>query len=247
MREARLVALLRGDTDEVAHWMAEDRAGWLLRCGAAVVLGTAAYGAVIGVWRSPLQAAFVAAKFPLLIALTTMATAVLNWMLALVLGARLSFGRTLAAQFNSYAVASLILAALAPVALFVTWHLPAVGTDRQTQSHSLVTLMHVAMIAWAGIEGMRRLGGLLAATTGSRALARRVLAAWMAANLFVGAQLSWTLRPFMGSPALEVRFLRPNAFEGNFYEDVANKAAALLTPPLRQAVPLVDQRGLQDG
>jgi hypothetical protein len=44
--------------------------------------------------------------------------------------------------------------------------------------------------------------------------------AWLAANLFLGAQISWLLRPFVGAPELPVEFLRSNAFQGNFYETV---------------------------
>jgi hypothetical protein len=36
----------------------------------------------------------------------------------------------------------------------------------------------------------------------------------------VGSQLSWMLRPFVGSPFHEVRFLRPDALERNFVEFV---------------------------
>jgi LmbE family N-acetylglucosaminyl deacetylase len=39
-------------------------------------------------------------------------------------------------------------------------------------------------------------------------VAWRVISAWLAANLFLGSQLSWILRPFIGSPGLPVEFLR---------------------------------------
>jgi len=47
-----------------------------------------------------------------------------------------------------------------------------------------------------------------------------VLYAWQAGNLFLGSQLSWILRPFIGLPSLPVEFLRTNALHGNFYENV---------------------------
>ena len=43
---------------------------------------------------------------------------------------------------------------------------------------------------------------------------------WLAINLVVGAQISWNLRPWFGSPGLEVEFLRAHPFEGTFYESV---------------------------
>ena len=39
-------------------------------------------------------------------------------------------------------------------------------------------------------------------------------------QLFLGSQLSWILRPFIGAPYLPVAFLRDTAFQGNFYENV---------------------------
>ncbi len=56
--------------------------------------------------------------------------------------------------------------------------------------------------------------------SGNPAIARRVLMAWLAVNLFLGSQLCWILRPFIGSPSLPVEFLRTEAFRGNFYETV---------------------------
>ena len=52
------------------------------------------------------------------------------------------------------------------------------------------------------------------------ATARAVLFSWLAGNLFLGAQLAWNLRPFIGSPRLTVQFLRDDPLRGNFYEAV---------------------------
>jgi len=70
---------------------------------------------------------------------------------------------------------------------------------------------------------------LLQVLSGSDRIARRVLFAWLASNLFLGSQLCWILRPFIGSPGLPVEFLRPNAFQGNFYETVFRALAHLLS------------------
>jgi hypothetical protein len=46
------------------------------------------------------------------------------------------------------------------------------------------------------------------------------LFSWLAGNLFLGAQLAWNLRPFIGSPTLAVQFFRDDPLRGNFYEAV---------------------------
>ena len=58
------------------------------------------------------------------------------------------------------------------------------------------------------------------ATTLSLQQARHPLLAWLAGNGILGAQFSWVLRPFFGSPNLNVAFLRPYPMKGNFYESV---------------------------
>jgi predicted membrane-bound spermidine synthase len=87
-------------------------------------------------------------------------------------------------------------------------------------TYSFILLAHVAVVALAGVTGNVRLFQLLAGLGGSKAVAFRVLLAWLAGNLFLGSQLSWILRPFIGSPTLPVEFFRQTAFHGNFFEAV---------------------------
>jgi hypothetical protein len=67
------------------------------------------------------------------------------------------------------------------------------------------------------LSGLHR---LLLAKTPNRAAATATLLAWLGGNGFLGAQFSWIMRPFFGSPTLEVAFLRPDAMRGNFYQTV---------------------------
>jgi hypothetical protein len=80
----------------------------------------------------------------------------------------------------------------------------------------------VVVIAFAGIVGNTRLFQLLTQLGRSRMAARRVLGAWLAVNLFLGAQLNWNCRPLIGSPQLPVQFFREGAFKSSFFEDVAH-------------------------
>jgi hypothetical protein len=81
-------------------------------------------------------------------------------------------------------------------------------------------LAHVCAIAFAGIMANRRLLALLRKISSRTATARAVLFSWLAGNLFLGAQLAWNLRPFIGSPTLAVQFFRDDPLRGNFYEAV---------------------------
>ena len=81
-------------------------------------------------------------------------------------------------------------------------------------------LTHVFAIAFAGIVANRRLLDLLRKISGRETTARAVLFSWLAGNLFLGAQLAWNLRPFIGHPSLAVQFFRDHPLRGNFYEAV---------------------------
>jgi hypothetical protein len=182
------------------------------------------YGAAMGCWRAPLQALYVALKFPLIILLTTLGNAMLNAMLAPLLGINLSIRQSFLAVLMSFTIASAILGSFSPLTAFLVWNTPPLTSDASMWSgtYSFIQLTHVGVIAFAGIVANLRLVQLLRELSGDTKKARRVLVAWLAGNFFLGSQLSWILRPFIGSPALPVQFLRETALKGNFYESVFN-------------------------
>jgi hypothetical protein len=218
--------LLRGKADEIAQRIATFNARTAARCALIILLGCGLYGLTVGIWRAPLQGLSTAAKFPLLIFLTCAGNALLNGMLAQLLGSGLTFRQTSLAILMSFATAALLLGALMPVALFVIWNAPPLASSRAGIGHSVTLLMHVGVIAYAGVVGNRRLFRLLERMS-NRATALRVLTSWLAGNLLLGAQLAWVLRPFIGSPQIPVQFLRDDPLRGNFYEAVAHAVGNL--------------------
>ena len=186
-----------------------------------IVLGAGLYGAAMGWWRDPQQALYVAIKFPLIILLTTLGNALINGMLAPLLDLNIHFRQSFSAILMSFTIAAAILGAFSPVMAFMIWNAPPMSPQAITgATYSLIKLAHVAVIAFAGMTGNVRLFQTLARLGGRRAIAFRVLVAWLAGNLFLGSQLSWILRPFIGAPNLPVEFIRATALHGNFYENV---------------------------
>jgi len=186
----------------------------------AIVIGSSVYGATIGLWRAPLQSVFTAIKFSLLIFLTCVSNGAINGMFAQLFGSGLSFRQTALAILMSFAVASVILGGFSPITLFILYNAPPLGSEHAIVGHSVMLLTHVFAIAFAGVVANRRLLGLLRKMSGREGTARAVLFSWLAGNLFLGAQLAWNLRPFIGSPGLAVQFLRDDPLRGNFYEAV---------------------------
>jgi len=197
-----------------------------------ILIGAGLYGAAMGYWRAPLQAVFVAAKFPLIILLTTVGNALLNGMLAPLLGLNIPFRQSCLAILLSFTIASAILGSFSPLVAFVIWNAPAMsalGAKFSSGPYSFIQLTHVAIIAFAGLIANLRLMQLLRSLTRDAEVARRALVAWLVGNLFLGSQLSWILRPFIGSPGLPVEFLRATAFKGNFYETVFRSLLSLFS------------------
>ncbi|MEM8954701.1 MAG: hypothetical protein AAGD22_11160 [Verrucomicrobiota bacterium] len=187
---------------------------------ATVVLGWGLYGFAVGYWRAPLQGWYVALKFPMVIFGTMVATGLLNAMLGALLGARTGFRQSVLMVLVSFAVAGLIVGSLSPLAFFMVLNAPAPGTAEAVRSYSAFMIVHTLIIAYAGIVANLKLLKELRRQAESAGAASRVLVSWLAANLFVGAQVFWIFRPWFGQPRLPVQFLRDEPMDGNFYEAI---------------------------
>src|SRR4051812_37891007 len=116
---AFIPALLRGEFESnsksILQWNA--RSIWL--CLTLVCLGAGLYGIAMGSWRQPLQSFYTALKFPVVILLTTIGNALLNGMLAPLLGMNIGLRQSLMAVLMSFAIASVVLGAFMPIVLFI--------------------------------------------------------------------------------------------------------------------------------
>jgi hypothetical protein len=199
-----------------------------------VVLSTAAYGAVLAAWRSPLMAAYAAVKLPVVFVATTLVVSAFCWAAGLLCRAGLRYREVLGAVFSAMAVAGSILLALSPVVLyFVFSGAPDAGTREEMRfAHATMMMVHILVLACAGATGNLVL---------CRALRRRVppacrlapmVALWIASFAVVGCQLGWIMRPLVGSPNIAVEFLRSDALDSNFLESL-----------FRQIIPHIISKG----
>src|SRR5687767_5348874 len=221
LSQREIPILLRGEPDAINKWIRSWNGGRVMLYLVVIAVGAGLYGAAMGMWRDPLQAGYTAIKFPLVLLLTTFGNALLNGMLAPLLGLNIRFREALLAILSSFTIAAIILGAFSPLVVFLVWNTPPITIRALSgTSHAFILVTHVAVIAFAGIVANVRLIQILERLGGSKWVARKILFAWLAGNLFLGSQLSWILRPFIGSPGLPVEFLRSDAFKGNFYEAV---------------------------
>ena len=204
----RLLAEVIAGRNLLRHW---------LRLCVAMALCAALYGAVLGLWHGPRLALYDAVKLPLVLLLTTALTVGFAWTAAAVLGLPLRFGQVAVLTFLALAVASLLLASLAPVAAFFNLSAPAPTPEART-AHNLLYLLHTALVGACGLAGTVALWRAMRRLDAPPRTLRGVYTVWVAAFALVGGEVAWVLRPFVGSVYMPVRFLRPDAFDGNVYE-----------------------------
>jgi hypothetical protein len=91
-----------------------------------------------------------------------------------------------------------------------------------TSVHQSFKLLNVAIMAVCGIVGVIFLsqGMRIVSTAGKEgATARRwVMWLWVIVYAFVGSQMAWTLRPFVGAPSMKFELFRQ--LGGNFYTNI---------------------------
>jgi hypothetical protein len=218
----QLGALCRADPAVIDNWFRGRASEGVRICCLAIIIGGGCYGFTLGFWRAPEMGLYVAIKTPLLMFLVLLSNGLINGMFAQLLGSGLSFRQTLTMSLVSFTTVTLILGALSPITFFMVVNAPAADSPEAVRWHQIFLLTHTVLIAYAGVVGNYKAYRLLVGLTGKLGIVRRTFCAWLVVNLFVGAQLSYTLRPFFGNPAKPVEFFRPDAFGGSFYEVVVH-------------------------
>ena len=148
-----------GSRELLRAWSESWNVNRLVLCAGTILAGSGLYGAAMGWWRAPLAGAFVAIKFPLIMLLTATGNALLNAMLAPLLGLNISLRQSFLANLISFTIASAILGAFAPLAAFMVWNAPPMTADvaRSAGTYSFIQVTHVAVIAFAGVAANLRL------------------------------------------------------------------------------------------
>ena len=181
-----------------------------------VVVFGLAYGAVMGTYAGPkgprvTQMLFSATKVPLLLLLTFAISLPSFFVLNTLLGVRDDFGEAIRALVATQAALTIILASLAPIT--GVWYLSVAGYREAILFNAL--MFGVASVAAQVL--LRRLYRPLIARNPKH---RLLLRAWLVVFAFVGIQMGWVLRPFIGDPSKPTRFFRAGAW-GNAYVEVA--------------------------
>ncbi|MBN2476708.1 MAG: hypothetical protein JXB62_19005 [Pirellulales bacterium] len=188
----------------------------LLRLAANLVVFGMVYGAVLGSFGGISgerfrQVVYAALKVPLLLLATFLIGLPSFFVLNTLLGLRRDFGQAVRALVATQAGLAIVLASLAPVTAF--WYASSADYAAAVR-FNVLTFSVASLAAQALLRGYYR---PLIERTGKH---RAMLWTWLFIYAFVGIQMGWILRPFVGDPHAPVQFLREGAW-GNAYVVVA--------------------------
>ena len=195
-----------------------DRSRWELPL--VVALAGVTYGAFMGSFtvysfERSLALLYVALKVPLLIFATSLICLPGFFTLNAVLGLQGDFARALRAIAAAQAALTLALASLGP--LTSVFYLSGITHDGALMLNALMFLLATL----AGQSVMRRSYAGLIAHPERGPRHRLMLWVWTLLYAFVGMQMGWMLRPFVGSHELPVTFFRAEPFSNAYVAIIA--------------------------
>jgi hypothetical protein len=170
------------------------------------------YGGVMGSYsgifgQRYLQMVYSGVKVPLLLTVTFGLSLPFFFVVNSLYGLRPDFGRVLRALLATQASVTVILASLSPLTLL--WYV-------SFENYRAAILFNAVMFGAASVSAQLVLKRLYRPLIERNPMHLRLLKLWIFIFGFVGIQMGWVLRPFIGSPNSPVQFFRDEAW-GNAY------------------------------
>ena len=173
----------------------------------------ALYGAVMGSTHSLWQTLSSAVKLPLLFLATLVVCSPTLYFFNLIFGSNQSLAQNFTLILTAITVTAVLLLSFAPIVLFFLL---------TTSHYQFFKLLNVGVFTLSGIVGVIFLsqGMRIVSDSGEEGVRarRNVVRLWILIYAFVGSQMAWTLRPFIGAPRLQFELFRQ--LGGNFYANI---------------------------
>jgi hypothetical protein len=185
------------------------------------IIFLALYGAVIGSSHSLWQALSSAAKMPILFLATLVVCSPTLYFFNVLFGSNQSLTQNFCLILTAITVSSVLLLSFTPIVFFFLL------TTGGYQFFKLLNVLVCGASGWMGVlflsQGMRIVSTAGKEGVGAR---RNVVRFWILLYAFVGSQMAWTLRPFIGAPSMKFELFRQ--LGGNFYTNVFASIGELL-------------------
>jgi hypothetical protein len=180
------------------------------------------YGLVMGGFHSFNQAISSGIKLIVLFISVLLICFPSFYIIQLVLGSKMKFRQMAIIVLSGILLSATITLSFAPIVIFFM-----ITGD----NYHFLQLLHVAIFIFAGIFGLKLMVDALKYACEKKAIYPQtgvtVFRVWIVILAFVGIQLSWNLRPFLGDKNEGFKLFRK--YEGNFYTAVAYSIDQLAT------------------
>lgn len=178
-----------------------------------IMLLSGFFGLVAGAYSGAFQAVAAAIKLPFLFFATFAVCFPAFYVVQVLVGSRLRLLQVVVLVVAALALTSVLLAAFVPITAFFL----VTGANYYFQH-----LLNIVLAGVAGLFGMYALHDGLSMVCEKRGVYPRkaltIMRAWAVLFAFVGIQLAWTLRPFLGDRSEPFQVL--GRYQGNFYTAV---------------------------
>ena len=189
------------------------------------------YGLVMGSYLSLIQSLVAGIKLLFLFVTTLLICFPSFYIIQLILGSRLKFFQVIIIILSGFVLSSTITLAFAPVVIFFL----ITGSN-----YYFLQLLHIAVFCFAGFFGIKLIIEALKYACEKENIYPKtgvtVFSVWVVILAFVGIQLAWNLRPFLGDRDEEFKLFRK--YEGNFYTAIIYSIKQLSSrSPESQSIP----------
>jgi len=188
------------------------------------------FGLVAGAYSGPAQALSSGIKLPLLFFTTFIICFPAFFVVQVLVGSRLRLLQVVVLVSAALALTSVLLATFVPIMLFFLM----TGANYYFQH-----LLNIAIAGVAGLFGLYALHEGLSLVCEKRGVYPRkaltIMRAWAVLFAFVGIQLAWNLRPFLGDRNEPFRAI--GTYQGNFYAAIIYAAKQLLEGEDKPSAP----------
>ncbi len=179
------------------------------------------YGIVMGSYNSFLQAIVSGFKIPSLLLFALFICFPAFYVIQYMLGSKMTISQMVSTILAGFVVFTTIMASFAPIIIFFM----ITGNN-----YAFLKLLHVAIFSFSGFFGMRTIMEALKFSCDKKNVYPKigitVFKIWIIIFAFVGMQLAWNLRPFVGDKSMKFELFREK--EGNFYLAVLQSTGTLL-------------------
>lgn len=191
----------------------DDLAGKMRAMLVSSIAFFALYGAVMGSTHSLWQVLSSALKLPILFLATLIVCSPTLYFFNLIFGSDQSLTQNFCLMLTAITVTAVILLSFAPIVLFFLL---------TTSHYQFFKLLNVGVFTVAGVVGVRFLSHGMRIVSqfgdGGAGARRNVVRLWILIYAFVGSQMAWTLRPFIGAPSMGFELFRQ--LGGSFYANI---------------------------